>query len=315
MASNILTAISNALKTPSASTITANTAKVANKTTTSSLGSNRNGVTSTVAASTPTTYTSQNVQNYLKGLNNSSANTNAKSQVATNNKLLKESNYGASTVKGTYDTNNLVDYYTNKGNNYLDAGNGDNAAGTYSYASRFTDDYTSTDDYKDLVNQYYTNKAADEAKAAADAQASAYSEELMKAFMEQNEASRQAMIDAIMQNLDAVKGTYKAQIQQIIDEYNDLVDQNEVKKDQERRRLRETQANRGQLDSGMGRQEMLDMNLGYDNITSDLNAARVAAVNEIYNLIAQAEAEANTNKANVNNNYNNALLEYQLANQ
>lgn len=144
---------------------------------------------------------------------------------------------------------------------------------------------------------------------------SSYYDDLMAAFMKQNEDSRQAAIDAILSNLDAVKGTYKNQIQSIINEYQDLIDQNEVAKDRARRTIRENQANRGQLDSGMGRQEQLEMNIGYDNATSNLKSARESAINEIMSLIAQAESEANTNKATINNNYNNALLEYQLAMQ
>ena len=139
-------------------------------------------------------------------------------------------------------------------------------------------------------------------------------DDLMAAFLEMNEAARQDAIDAILKNLDAVKGTYKDQIQQTIDEYAKLVNQNEVAKDRARRVVKENQANRGQLDSGMGRQERLNLDIGYDNKTADLNAARQQAVNEIYNLIAQAEAEAASNKASINNQYDNAILQWQIAN-
>lgn len=139
-------------------------------------------------------------------------------------------------------------------------------------------------------------------------------DDLMAAFLEMNEAARQDAINAILKNLDAVKGTYKDQIQQTIDEYAKLVNQNEVAKDRARRVVKENQANRGQLDSGMGRQERLNLDIGYDNKTADLNAARQQAVNEIYNLIAQAEAEAASNKANINNQYDNAILQWKIAN-
>lgn len=138
--------------------------------------------------------------------------------------------------------------------------------------------------------------------------------DLLQAMMERNEQARQDAIDAILSNLDAVKGTYKSQLQTVIDEYNKLVDENEVAKDRARRMVKENQANRGQLDSGLGRQERLNLDIGYDNKTADINLARQQAVNEIYNLIAQAEAEAKANKASVNNQYNNSLLEWQIAN-
>lgn len=145
-------------------------------------------------------------------------------------------------------------------------------------------------------------------------QSQSFYDDLMAAFLEMNEAARQEAIDAILKNLDAVTGTYKDQIQQTIDEYAKLVNQNEVAKDRARRVVKENQANRGQLDSGMGRQERLNLDIGYDNKTADLNAARQQAVNEIYNLIAQAEAEAAANKASVNNQYDNAILQWQIAN-
>lgn len=142
-----------------------------------------------------------------------------------------------------------------------------------------------------------------------------YYNDLMAMFMEQNEAARQSMIDAIFSNLGAVKGEYKQQIQNVIDEYQKLIDENEIARDRTRRRIRENQANRGQLDSGLGRQERLNLDTTYDTNNTNLQAAREKAIAEIQSLIAQAEAEANQNKAQVENNYNNALLEWQMANQ
>lgn len=142
-----------------------------------------------------------------------------------------------------------------------------------------------------------------------------YYNDLMAMFMEQNEAARQAMIDAIFSNLGAVKGEYKQQIQNVIDEYQKLIDENEIARDRTRRRIRENQANRGQLDSGLGRQERLNLDTTYDTNNANLQAAREKAIAEIQSLIAQAEAEANQNKAQVENNYNNAMIEWQMANQ
>jgi len=142
-----------------------------------------------------------------------------------------------------------------------------------------------------------------------------YYNDFLAAFSEQSAAARDEAIRAIMKNLDTVKGTYNNQIADVSDQYDRLVNENEVKKDRARRIIRENQANRGQLDSGLGRQELLNMNIGYDNITSNLNAARRKAINDIYNRITQAEAEAETNKANVRNNYANSMLQFRLANQ
>lgn len=163
------------------------------------------------------------------------------------------------------------------------------------------------------LDNYYGGSAEVNAEQSL-VESQSFYDDLMAAFLEMNEAARQDAIDAILKNLDAVKGTYKDQIQQTIDEYAKLVNQNEVAKDRARRVVKENQANRGQLDSGMGRQERLNLDIGYDNKTADLNAARQQAVNEIYNLIAQAEAEAASNKASINNQYDNAILQWQIAN-
>ena len=140
-----------------------------------------------------------------------------------------------------------------------------------------------------------------------------YYAELLAEFQKQSAAARDAAIAAIMKNLEATKGTYNNQIAEVKDQYGRLIDENEVKKYQARRVIRENQANRGQLDSGLGRQEQLNMNIGYDNQTSNLSSSRTRAVNDIMNLITQAEAEAENNKANIMNNYANQLLQFRLA--
>lgn len=141
-----------------------------------------------------------------------------------------------------------------------------------------------------------------------------YYNDLMSTFMSQSAAARDAAIEAIVKQLEATKGTYNSQIDDVNNEYSRLIDENEVRKDRARRVVRENQANRGQLDTGLGRQEQLNLNVGYDNITSNLKSANTKAVNDIMNLIAQAEAEAEANKANVRNNYTNSLLQFRLAN-
>lgn len=141
-----------------------------------------------------------------------------------------------------------------------------------------------------------------------------YYNDLIAAFESESAAARDNAINAILRNLDALKGTYQGQIKDVQNEYQRLIDENELKKERARRVVRENQANRGQLDSGLGRQEQLNLDTDYNNITSNLNSAKTKAVNDIMNLIAQAEAEAETNKANIRNNYANSLLQFKLAN-
>ncbi len=137
---------------------------------------------------------------------------------------------------------------------------------------------------------------------------------LMAAFMEQNAAAREQMLNAITRQLEATKNAYSSAMQNTSNEYDNLIDQNEVRKARAKRILKERQANLGNRETGLGRQENLDLNLGYDAQTSNLLKTKQQAVDEIANLIIQAEAEAEQNKANVNNTYANALLQYKLAN-
>ncbi len=140
-----------------------------------------------------------------------------------------------------------------------------------------------------------------------------YYSSLLAQFEKQAQDARDAAIAAIMKQLEATKGTYNNQIDDVKAQYRRLIDENEVKKYQARRVVRENQANRGQLNSGLGRQEQLNLNVGYDKQTSNLNSSRTRAVNDIMNLITQAEAEAENQKANIMSNYANQLLQLRLA--
>lgn len=141
-----------------------------------------------------------------------------------------------------------------------------------------------------------------------------YQTELFNLFNEQSNAARQQMLNAITRQLEATKNAYNSAMQNTSNEYDNLIDQNEVRKARAKRILKERQANLGNSETGLGRQENLDLNLGYDAQTSNLLKTKQQAVDEIANLIIQAEAEAEQNKANVNNTYANALLQYKLAN-
>lgn len=258
-----------------------------------------------------TTTTTPKTNNNSKSSNGSKTTTTApKTTTTTTSKPTKV--YDA--ITGTTSTykapTNATEYANSKLTNNYNIATANNASANRVYDATLDSNNNITYTKRDTTNNNNGGGSSGSSSST-----SSYYDDLMAAFMEMNSANREAALEAILQNLEAVKGTYKQQIQNVNDEYDQLVNENEVKKDRARRVIRENQANRGQLDSGMGRQEMLDMNIGYDNITTNLKAAREKAVNEIYNLITQAEAEANTNKANVNNSYQNALLEWKLANQ
>lgn len=141
-----------------------------------------------------------------------------------------------------------------------------------------------------------------------------YYNDLLGLFKTQNESARAQAIAAIEKGLQAAKGAYDLQKNNTEDEYNKLIDQNEVAKERARIMAKEAQANRGQLGSPLGRQENLNLNVGYDANRNSLKMNKRKALDEIANLIIQAESEAEANKSNINSNFANALLQFQLAN-
>lgn len=141
-----------------------------------------------------------------------------------------------------------------------------------------------------------------------------YYDELYNMFQSENAKARDQMLNAIALQLEATKNAYNKSMQNTGDEYDRLIDQNEVKKARARRLMRENQANLGIGDSGLGRWDKANLDLSYDATSGSLHKAKQQAIDEITNLITQAEAEAENNRANVNNTYTNALLQWKLAN-
>ena len=135
-------------------------------------------------------------------------------------------------------------------------------------------------------------------------------QQLLDYFKTQNETARKSAIDAIVARVNAQKGAYNTQMNQLGDQYQALRNQSEVERYKTRNALREAQANRGQLDSGYGRQEQLLMDTQYGNAINSINLQEQSARNEIKNLIQQMEAEGEADKTTVNNNYASALQQY-----
>ena len=166
---------------------------------------------------------------------------------------------------------------------------------------------------KPVVTPVYSTSSTGSGSAGA-SDATDYYQQLYDMFAEENAKARDQMLKAIELQLEATKGAYNQSMRNTSDEYDKLIDQNEVKKARARRIMKENQANLGILNGGLGRQEQLDLNVGYDANTVGLHKAKQQAIDEITNLITQAEAEAENNRANVNNTYSNALMQWRLAN-
>lgn len=136
-----------------------------------------------------------------------------------------------------------------------------------------------------------------------------YQQQLMDYFREQNEKARQSAIDAITQRVATQEGLYNTQIDDLTDQYQALRNQSEVERYKTRSAMRESLANRGQLDSGYGRQENLIMDTQYGNAINSINMQEQKAKDDIRNLISQLKAEAEAEKNQINNQYNQAIAQ------
>lgn len=127
----------------------------------------------------------------------------------------------------------------------------------------------------------------------------AYNDELIKA--------RDAELAALEARLQSSIDLYNQQLNQIKANYEGLRDQSEVDRYKSRRALREALANRGQLDSGYGRQEALNADLNYSNQLNAINLQEAQANQEVQNQINQLKADNLANKANIRARYAEAL--------
>lgn len=137
-------------------------------------------------------------------------------------------------------------------------------------------------------------------------------QDLLSYFEEQNHSAMNSALDAISSRLSAIKGQYSNALKDSDAEFQKLINANEVNKYRSARAIREALANRGQLNTGLGRQEALSTDIKYGNTQANLLAERQKARNDINNLIIQAEAEAEADKANAKTQFANALAQYKL---
>ena len=130
---------------------------------------------------------------------------------------------------------------------------------------------------------------------------------LIDYYKTQNENARKSAIDAIEARLKTQLGLYENQFGEMNDNYDSLINQAEVNYYKSKGRMREALANRGQLDSGLGRQETLNLNIARGNELSNINRQRQKAHDDYNNSIASLKAEAEADKATINNQYANEL--------
>lgn len=129
--------------------------------------------------------------------------------------------------------------------------------------------------------------------------ASDYYSQLMAAIDMQAKAKRDAQISALDAQLKRGLSDYDAQLSALEPIYQNYRNQSEVERYKAQRALRESQANRGALDSGVGRQEALDLQTNYGNNLNAINLQYQAEIDAINRAKQALKDEAYLQRANI----------------
>lgn len=138
-----------------------------------------------------------------------------------------------------------------------------------------------------------------------------YVDYLSAALAARAEAMRRAN-EALDAQGRAIEQRYNNQLEQVGQDYQKLRNQSEVNRYKALRNLRETQANRGLLNSGAGRQENLNVSTAYGNNLNEIGIAEnnernqiQQAINEMWAQVAAAKA---ANEANIAGDFTSSLM-------
>ena len=130
-----------------------------------------------------------------------------------------------------------------------------------------------------------------------------YNDALKDAIAAQAQAKRDAQIAALDAQLKRGIGDYDAQIAALDPIYQGYRNQSEVQRYKAQKALRENQANRGALDSGLGRQEILDLNTNYGNNLNAINLQYQAEVDALNRAKQSLNDEYGLQKAQIDGEY------------
>lgn len=131
--------------------------------------------------------------------------------------------------------------------------------------------------------------------------------QMMREYQERQRQAAQAAMDAANKQIDlslsnAIAG-YDKQRQNATADYQTAINNSELNRFWAGKNLRETQANRGLLDSGAGRQDRLFMDSNYNNNLTKILMERAKAYADIDNAVNTARQNAEAAKANNYSNY------------
>lgn len=126
-------------------------------------------------------------------------------------------------------------------------------------------------------------------------------------YKEQHQRGLDSTLKALESRFNLNKNMYENQIGEVGDQYQALRNQSEVERYKAKSAMREALANRGQLDSGYGRQETLNMQTKFGNAINNINLQEAKAIQDIRNLIAQLQTEYEASRSSAINQSNSAL--------
>ena len=142
-----------------------------------------------------------------------------------------------------------------------------------------------------------STKTSSTGSTASGTTAADYNDMLQAAIAAQRQAALNQQIQALDAQLNRGLADYDAQIKALDPVYQGYRNQSEVERYKAQRSLRESQANRGALDSGVGRQEMLNLNTNYGNNLNAINLQYQAEVDALNRAKQALTDEANLQKA------------------
>ena len=151
-------------------------------------------------------------------------------------------------------------------------------------------------------------QALDALENALNAKLGIYDEQLAN-LGDQYAGVRDSALASLEQNFTTQNQAYDQQIGDLGDQYQQLRNQSEVEKYKARSAMREAQVNRGQLDSGFGRQEALNLNTKFGNAINNINLQEQDALDEIERLRQALIADRDAQKLSINNQYQTSLNE------
>lgn len=164
------------------------------------------------------------------------------------------------------------------------------------------------------------NQLAAEYKAALDADSVADAQKQSSLTATSNEdlinqlykAREEAQLSALRGAINKQVSDYEEEIEKIPGEYQSVKNQSEVNRYKSKKALKESMANAGLTESGLGRSEKLNLNATYDNNLSEINTAEANAVAELRKAIADTKASGSLQETQIINENTAERLAAQL---